>query len=127
MLLVLLWNSFRSKGLTYHLVILLQTCRYTFVQEHEELIEVMVSKSKSILGLAIEGGANTSHPLPRIISFDVTIIRGPLHQPNHHQLFFFFCWSPTGQRDCFRGSRPENRTENHRSGRHQVRRLVLLS
>jgi len=47
-----------------------QTCRYTFVQEHEELIEVMVPKSKSTLGLAIEGGANTSHPLPRIISFD---------------------------------------------------------
>jgi len=49
---------------------ILQTCRYTFVQEHEELIEVMVPKSKSTLGLAIEGGANTSHPLPRIISFD---------------------------------------------------------
>ena len=67
---------------------ILQTCRYTFVQEHEELIEVMVPKSKSTLGLAIEGGANTSHPLPRIISFDVTIIRSPSRQLYHHQLFF---------------------------------------
>jgi len=49
---------------------IIQKCRNTFREEHEELIEVMVSKSKSMLGLAIEGGANTSHRLPRIISFD---------------------------------------------------------
>jgi len=76
--------------MTCRLGILLQTCRYTFVKEHEELIEVMVSKSKSILGLAIEGGANTSHPLPRIISFDVTNICNPLCQFQCHQLFLFF-------------------------------------
>lgn len=35
-------------------------------------LRVIVRKSKPILGIAIEGGANTKHPLPRIINIHVS-------------------------------------------------------
>lgn len=35
-------------------------------------LRVTVRKSKPILGIAIEGGANTKHPLPRIINIHVS-------------------------------------------------------
>ena len=35
-------------------------------------LRVTVRKSKPILGIAIEGGANTKHPLPRIININVS-------------------------------------------------------
>ena len=34
---------------------------------------VTVPKTKPILGIAIEGGANTKHPLPRIINIHVSL------------------------------------------------------
>lgn len=34
---------------------------------------VTVRKTKPILGIAIEGGANTKHPLPRIINIHVSL------------------------------------------------------
>lgn len=34
---------------------------------------ITVRKSKPILGIAIEGGANTKHPLPRIINIHVRL------------------------------------------------------
>lgn len=34
-------------------------------------LRVTVRKTKPILGIAIEGGANTKHPLPRIININV--------------------------------------------------------
>lgn len=33
---------------------------------------ITVRKTKPILGIAIEGGANTKHPLPRIINIHVS-------------------------------------------------------
>lgn len=33
---------------------------------------ITVQKTKPILGIAIEGGANTKHPLPRIINIHVS-------------------------------------------------------
>jgi hypothetical protein len=33
---------------------------------------VQIPKTKPILGIAIEGGANTKHPLPRIINIHVS-------------------------------------------------------
>lgn len=36
---------------------------------------VTILKTKAILGIAIEGGANTKHPLPRIINIHVGHIR----------------------------------------------------
>jgi hypothetical protein len=38
----------------------------------DEPLEVVIRKSKKILGVAIEGGINTRHPLPRIITIDVS-------------------------------------------------------
>lgn len=38
------------------------------VPDHRGNLHVTVKKSKPILGIAIEGGANTKHPLPRIIN-----------------------------------------------------------
>lgn len=35
---------------------------------------ITVRKSKPILGIAIEGGANTKHPLPRIINIHVSFM-----------------------------------------------------
>lgn len=34
---------------------------------------ISVRKTKAILGIAIEGGANTKHPLPRIINIHVSL------------------------------------------------------
>ncbi|XP_046807001.1 whirlin isoform X1 [Lucilia cuprina] len=38
------------------------------VPDHRGNLHVTVKKTKPILGIAIEGGANTKHPLPRIIN-----------------------------------------------------------
>ncbi|KAK6623739.1 hypothetical protein RUM43_009592 [Polyplax serrata] len=38
------------------------------VQDQQGNLRITVSKTKPILGIAIEGGANTRHPLPRIIN-----------------------------------------------------------
>ncbi|XP_048509031.1 whirlin isoform X6 [Athalia rosae] len=38
------------------------------VPDHQGNLRITVRKTKSILGIAIEGGANTKHPLPRIIN-----------------------------------------------------------
>ena len=43
------------------------------------LIHVTVKKTKPILGIAIEGGANTKHPLPRIINIHVSIHTNTLY------------------------------------------------
>lgn len=46
------------------------------VPDHQGNLRITVKKTKSILGIAIEGGANTKHPLPRIINIHVrNIIR----------------------------------------------------
>lgn len=42
------------------------------VQDAEGNLRVTVRKTKPILGIAIEGGANTKHPLPRIININVS-------------------------------------------------------
>lgn len=41
------------------------------VPDHRGNLHITVKKSKPILGIAIEGGANTKHPLPRIINIHV--------------------------------------------------------
>uniref|UniRef100_T1GDP5 PDZ domain-containing protein n=1 Tax=Megaselia scalaris TaxID=36166 RepID=T1GDP5_MEGSC len=38
------------------------------VPDHRGNLHVTIKKTKQILGIAIEGGANTKHPLPRIIN-----------------------------------------------------------
>lgn len=43
------------------------------VPDHRGNLHITVKKSKPILGIAIEGGANTKHPLPRIINIHVII------------------------------------------------------
>lgn len=43
------------------------------VPDHRGNLHITVKKSKPILGIAIEGGANTKHPLPRIINIHVSI------------------------------------------------------
>lgn len=42
------------------------------VVDPEGNLRVTVRKTKPILGIAIEGGANTKHPLPRIININVS-------------------------------------------------------
>lgn len=44
------------------------------VPDHRGNLYITVKKTKPILGIAIEGGANTKHPLPRIINIHVSII-----------------------------------------------------
>lgn len=44
------------------------------VPDHHGNLHITVKKTKPILGIAIEGGANTKHPLPRIINIHVSII-----------------------------------------------------
>lgn len=41
------------------------------VPDHHGNLQITVKKTKPILGIAIEGGANTKHPLPRIINIHV--------------------------------------------------------
>lgn len=41
------------------------------VPDHRGNLHITVKKTKPILGIAIEGGANTKHPLPRIINIHV--------------------------------------------------------
>lgn len=44
------------------------------VQDEEGNLRITVKKTKPILGIAIEGGANTKHPLPRIININVSLM-----------------------------------------------------
>lgn len=44
------------------------------VPDNQGNLRITVKKTKSILGIAIEGGANTKHPLPRIINIHVSFI-----------------------------------------------------
>lgn len=44
------------------------------VSDAEGNLRVTVRKTKPILGIAIEGGANTKHPLPRIININVRFL-----------------------------------------------------
>jgi len=44
------------------------------VPDHQGNLRITVKKTKSILGIAIEGGANTKHPLPRIINIHVSVL-----------------------------------------------------
>lgn len=44
------------------------------VPDNQGNLRITVKKTKSILGIAIEGGANTKHPLPRIINIHVSWI-----------------------------------------------------
>lgn len=55
------------------------------VPDHQGNLRITVKKTKSILGIAIEGGANTKHPLPRIINIHVSI---------NSFIFFTFGTSP---------------------------------
>lgn len=41
--------------------------------DEEGNLRITVKKTKPILGIAIEGGANTKHSLPRIININVSI------------------------------------------------------
>jgi hypothetical protein len=41
------------------------------VPDQQGNLRITVKKTKPILGIAIEGGANTKHPLPRIINIHV--------------------------------------------------------
>lgn len=43
------------------------------VPDHRGNLHITVKKTKPTLGIAIEGGANTKHPLPRIINIHVSI------------------------------------------------------
>lgn len=42
------------------------------ISDHHGNLQISVKKTKPILGIAIEGGANTKHPLPRIINIHVS-------------------------------------------------------
>lgn len=42
------------------------------VLDEQGNLRITVKKTKPILGIAIEGGANTKHPLPRIININVS-------------------------------------------------------
>lgn len=44
------------------------------VPDNKGNLHITVKKTKSILGIAIEGGANTKHPLPRIINIHVSTL-----------------------------------------------------
>lgn len=44
------------------------------VTDPEGNLRITVRKTKPILGIAIEGGANTKHPLPRIININVSCL-----------------------------------------------------
>ena len=50
------------------------------VPDHHGNLRITVKKTKSILGIAIEGGANTKHPLPRIINIHVRGMRNFLNK-----------------------------------------------
>jgi hypothetical protein len=41
------------------------------IPDQQGNLRITVKKSKPMLGIAIEGGANTKHPLPRIINIHV--------------------------------------------------------
>lgn len=48
------------------------------VPDHQGNLRITVKKTKSTLGIAIEGGANTKHPLPRIINIHVSVFLSKL-------------------------------------------------
>lgn len=55
--------------------------------DNEGNLRITVKKTKPILGIAIEGGANTKHPLPRIININVSfLIRRLINQNIHKKL-----------------------------------------
>lgn len=56
------------------------------VPDHRGNLHITVKKTKPILGIAIEGGANTKHPLPRIINIHVNNF-----YPVLCVLLFFLC------------------------------------
>lgn len=58
------------------------------VPDHRGNLHITVKKSKPILGIAIEGGANTKHPLPRIINIHVSevTLRTSGDAPDHNEL-----------------------------------------
>lgn len=43
--------------------------------DHQGNLRIIVKKCKPTLGIAIEGGANTKHPLPRIINIHVSLLQ----------------------------------------------------
>lgn len=55
------------------------------VPDHRGNLHITVKKTKPILGIAIEGGANTKHPLPRIINIHVST--APSIASGHTYLF----------------------------------------
>ncbi|GJQ68241.1 hypothetical protein Trydic_g17335 [Trypoxylus dichotomus] len=58
------------------------------VTDAEGNLRVTVRKTKPILGIAIEGGANTKHPLPRIININVSLVPKAI-VPGVCKSFFF--------------------------------------
>lgn len=59
------------------------------VPDDEGNLLVTIPKSKPILGIAIEGGANTKHPLPRIINIHVKSFQRSSSQFNTYTYFNF--------------------------------------
>lgn len=73
---------------------------------------VSVRKTKPILGIAIEGGANTKHPLPRIINIHVSWVAGKVDVLLDGIIY-------SGARCCLRGGRPGSGTTHTRSRQHE--------
>ena len=48
-------------------------CQSRISTESNGDVRISIPKTKPFLGIAIEGGANTKHPLPRIINIHVSI------------------------------------------------------
>lgn len=76
---------------------------------------VSVRKTKPILGIAIEGGANTKHPLPRIINIHVS--EQPVIAGKVDALLDMFIYA--GARCCVRGGRPGSGATHPRSRQHE--------
>ena len=70
------------------------------VPDHRGNLHITVKKTKAILGIAIEGGANTKHHLPRIINIHVSLTRS---SPKAHLTPTELCLCVTGA-----GCRPRN-------------------
>lgn len=77
------------------------------------LIEVSVPKTNNILGIAIEGGVDTRHRLPRIISIDVIAALLPLNISINVALVFLKCTLRLGQGGSVRGGRIADRSDHH--------------
>ena len=50
------------------------------LEDPEGNIKVTIPKNKPLLGIVIEGGANTSQPLPRIVNIQVRVSNASLDQ-----------------------------------------------